>query len=66
MDGNKADVADLENISKLPFYQSFRTGLNLTIEGKLEEANQSYQEALNLLTDGKQQLMDHYMHIYKK
>lgn len=30
-DGIKSDVAGMENISKLPFYQSFKSGLNLTI-----------------------------------
>jgi len=35
LDGNKSDVAGMENISKLPFYQSFREGLNLSLENKL-------------------------------
>ena len=65
-DGIKSDVAGMENISKLPFYQSFKSGLNLTMENKLEEANQHYQQSLNLLEDSKEQLKDHYMHIYKK
>lgn len=31
IDGNEADVYGMENISKLPFYQSFKEGINLTI-----------------------------------
>jgi hypothetical protein len=52
-DGIKSDVAGMENISKMPFYLSFREGLNLTLENKLEEANKHYQQALNLLEDKK-------------
>ena len=48
-DGDKGDVQGMESISKLPFYQSFKQGMNLTVENKLEEANQHYQSALNLL-----------------
>lgn len=66
MDGIASDVAGMENISQLPFYVSFKQGLNLSIENKLEEANQHYQQALNLLEDRKEQLKDHYMHIYRK
>jgi hypothetical protein len=35
-DGIKSDVAGMENISKLPFYLSFKSGVNLTLENKLE------------------------------
>lgn len=31
IDGIKSDVAGMENISKMPFYQSFREGLNLSL-----------------------------------
>lgn len=65
-EGTQADVQGMENISKLPFYQSFREGLNLTMQNNLEEANKSFQQALNLLEDRKEQLTEHYMHIYKK
>jgi hypothetical protein len=36
MDGLPTDVAGMENISQLPFYLSFKQGLNLTLENKLE------------------------------
>ena len=48
-DGDKGDIQGMESISKWPFYQSFKQGMNLTVENKLEEANQHYQSALNLL-----------------
>lgn len=35
-DGDKSDVQGMESISKLPFYQSFKQGMNLTVENKLE------------------------------
>lgn len=35
-DGIPADVSGMENISQLPFYLSFKEGLNLTLENKLE------------------------------
>lgn len=31
VDGIQSDVQGMENISKLPFYQSFKEGINLTI-----------------------------------
>jgi hypothetical protein len=34
-DGIPTDVAGMENISKLPFYQSFKQGLNLSLENRL-------------------------------
>jgi hypothetical protein len=36
VDGKQMDVSQLENISNLPFYRSFKEGLNLTLENKLE------------------------------
>ncbi len=35
-DGIPSDVGGMENISQLPFYLSFKEGLNLTMENKLE------------------------------
>lgn len=65
-DGTAAEVEGMENISKLPFYQSFKEGLNLTMQNKLEEANQNFQKALNLLEERRELLSDHYLHINKK
>ena len=50
----------------MPFYQSFREGLNLTLQQQLEEANQSFQKALNELESRKEQLSEHYLHIFGK
>jgi hypothetical protein len=66
VDGIPSDVGGMENISQLPFYLSFKQGLNLTLENRLEEANQHYQQSLNLLDDRKEQLRDHYLHIHRK
>lgn len=35
-DGIPTDVSGMENISQMPFYLSFKEGLNLTLENKLE------------------------------
>lgn len=49
VDGNQSDIKGMENISKMPFYQSFKEGLNLTMEKQFEEANKNFQKALNEL-----------------
>lgn len=66
IDGSPNDVQGLENISGLPFYQSFKEGLNLTLEERLEEANLSFEKALNELEGQKEELAEHYLHIHKK
>ena len=53
MDGIKTDIQGMENISELPFYRSFKQGTDLSINGKYEEANTYYQQALNQLEDKK-------------
>ena len=46
-EGTHDDTANMDKLSDLPFYRSFREGLNLTLNNKLEEANISFQTALN-------------------
>ena len=48
-EGTREDTTNMDKVSDMPFYRSFREGLHLTINNKLEEANVSFQTALNEL-----------------